>query len=55
MWRGEEDDKHVEGLAGRCWRNMLAGAGSFVMRRDECGQEPRQRQVSCEVEPAQSL
>ena len=39
-------------LVGRCWRNLLADAGSFVMRRDECGPEPRQKQVSCEVEPA---
>lgn len=52
---GEEDDKHVEVLVGRCWRNLLAGANSFVMRRDECEQEPRQWRVSCEVKPCTQL
>ncbi|KAK5848428.1 hypothetical protein PBY51_006043 [Eleginops maclovinus] len=26
----------------RCWRNLLADGGLFVMRRDECGPKPRQ-------------
>lgn len=48
---GREDDKR-RGGAGGSRRNRLAGARSFVMRRDERGREPGRWRVSCEVAPA---
>lgn len=53
--KAEEDDKDVKVLLGWCRRNLLAYSGSFVMWSDECGPEPRQQEVSCEVEPAQAF
>lgn len=49
-----EDDKDVLVQVG-VGRNLLAGSGSFVMRRDECGREPRQWRVSCELVPAHNF